>query len=262
MSSTPQQPPAGWYPDPAGSDGERFWDGGAWSQSTRDTPRPTPMASPNPAPGSPGSAPGYQPYGSPQPGYGQQQYGYGQEQYGYGQGPSSYGTPYGGGRPYAGFWWRVLGYVLDAILVGIVLQVILRMTGLQQRMDILTADYVRDLMIALESPGGAFPMPGAEFTSLSTTINVITFVVWAIYRVAMLGTMSATLGQLAVGLRVVKKDKPADSKLTWGEAAVRGISSAALWGLIGFLHVLPVPFTAQKQSLADLIAKTNVLKIR
>lgn len=261
MSSTPQQPPAGWYPDPAGSDGERFWDGVAWSQSTRD--KPWQSTGPATAPGSPGSANApYQPYGSPQPGYGSSQPGYGQQQYGYGQEPYSYGTPYGGGRPHAGFWWRVLGYILDAILVGIVLQVILRVTGLQQRMDILTADYVRDLMIALETPGGAFPMPGSEFTSVSTTVSLVTFAVWAIYRVAMLGTMSATLGQLAVGLRVVKKDKPADSKLTWGEAAVRGISSAALWATIGFLHVLTVPFTAQKQSLADLIAKTNVLKIR
>ena len=47
MTNSPQQPPAGWYPDPAGSGGERFWDGVAWSQSTRD------KAAPQPAPDAP-----------------------------------------------------------------------------------------------------------------------------------------------------------------------------------------------------------------
>lgn len=28
-------PPAGWYPDPAGSGGERYWDGQTWSNATR-----------------------------------------------------------------------------------------------------------------------------------------------------------------------------------------------------------------------------------
>ncbi|HWE54295.1 MAG TPA: DUF2510 domain-containing protein [Acidimicrobiales bacterium] len=26
-------PPAGWYPDPAGSNGRRYWDGQAWTES-------------------------------------------------------------------------------------------------------------------------------------------------------------------------------------------------------------------------------------
>lgn len=33
--TSPTHPPAGWYPDPAGSGDERYWDGGNWSQVTR-----------------------------------------------------------------------------------------------------------------------------------------------------------------------------------------------------------------------------------
>lgn len=40
MSQTSQQPPAGWYPDPAGSGDERYWDGGTWSQVTRPGQHP------------------------------------------------------------------------------------------------------------------------------------------------------------------------------------------------------------------------------
>jgi Protein of unknown function (DUF2510) len=28
-------PPAGWYPDPEGGQGERFWDGTAWTDQRR-----------------------------------------------------------------------------------------------------------------------------------------------------------------------------------------------------------------------------------
>ncbi|QPE04982.1 DUF2510 domain-containing protein [Microbacterium schleiferi] len=41
--STPQQPPAGWYPDPMAPGILRFWDGTAW---TAHTSAPTPAAQP------------------------------------------------------------------------------------------------------------------------------------------------------------------------------------------------------------------------
>jgi hypothetical protein len=31
----PQSPAAGWYPDPGGSHGQRYWDGAAWTQDLR-----------------------------------------------------------------------------------------------------------------------------------------------------------------------------------------------------------------------------------
>ncbi|MEJ1230687.1 MAG: DUF2510 domain-containing protein [Galbitalea sp.] len=37
--------PAGWYPDPAGGDGTRWWDGGGWTAEVRPAPVVTPPVS-------------------------------------------------------------------------------------------------------------------------------------------------------------------------------------------------------------------------
>ena len=42
----PTVPPAGWYTDPSGQPGQRWWDGAAWSMSTRPTPAPEPAQQP------------------------------------------------------------------------------------------------------------------------------------------------------------------------------------------------------------------------
>ncbi|MDO5066543.1 MAG: RDD family protein [Propionibacteriaceae bacterium] len=39
MEHTSPQPSAGWYPDPAGSGTERYWDGASWSPVTRPSTR-------------------------------------------------------------------------------------------------------------------------------------------------------------------------------------------------------------------------------
>jgi hypothetical protein len=35
-------PPAGWYPDPSGATGQRWWDGQAWSATVAPEPQPSP----------------------------------------------------------------------------------------------------------------------------------------------------------------------------------------------------------------------------
>lgn len=128
---------AGWYPDPAGSPAQRWWDGNQWTDQLQPFAaapvyQPAPAAEsapadrPAPAPGRWNQQPGYeqpaygqQPYGY-QPGYGQQPYG--QQQYGqqpYGQQP--YGQPAfgGGGRPAGSLWHRnQMSFI--TVIIGVV----------------------------------------------------------------------------------------------------------------------------------------------
>ena len=45
--------PAGWYPDPDGSGGQRYWDGSAWTEHRAPGPQATPEPSEPPAPAEP-----------------------------------------------------------------------------------------------------------------------------------------------------------------------------------------------------------------
>ena len=266
MTNSPQQPPAGWYPDPAGSGGERFWDGVAWSQSTRD------KAAPQPAPDAPHSAPpagGAPSYGTPSGGqqYSQQPYA-GQQQYG--QAPQPY-QDYGQGYAYgpqlprpAGFWWRFLGYLIDGIIVGILTRIVAGMLGFQAALDRATEAWSRDLLIWAENPEASpFPMPGDDFMSAASAIAATSVVLWILYRIGMYAWKSATLGMMAVGLRLVKADDW-DAKLGMGTIVLRAVASTIRFQitLLNVINGLMAAFTAKKQTLGDMIARTQVLKVR
>ncbi|CEG85325.1 RDD family protein [Propionibacterium freudenreichii] len=89
--------PAGWYADPAGSQLERYWDGNAWTEQTRPPAPAAPQAGPAARAAANPAAPGTQ----QAPTYGQQAPGgYGQPAAPYGQATGPQGQPVGAqGQP-------------------------------------------------------------------------------------------------------------------------------------------------------------------
>jgi len=183
--------------------------------------------------------PGQQPppyeqqYGQQPPPYGQQQYGqqpppYEQQ---YGQQPPPYGQqPYGQqpqyGQPqlqYVGVGPRFLAILIDSILIGVVagiLSAIFRNSGLS---------------------GG------------------ITGLLTLAYFIVLEATQGATLGKMALGLRVVKTD---GSPITWTDSIIRNllrIIDGLFVYLVGAIFVWTSPL---KQRLGDRAAHTVVVRSR
>ena len=181
---------------------------------------------------------GQQPPGQQPPPYGQQQYE--QQQYGqqapYGSQPPPYGQqqygqqPYGQqpqyGQPqlqYVGVGPRFLAVLIDAIIIGVVagiLSAIFRNSGLS---------------------GG------------------ITGLLTLAYFIVMEATQGATLGKMALGLRVVKTD---GSPITWTDSLIRNllrIIDGLFVYLVGAIFVWTSPL---KQRLGDRAAHTVVVKRR
>lgn len=260
MGDSTKQPPAGWYPDPAGGDGERFWDGGAWSQSTRDKPSPVqPSAAPvtQPQP-SRGSAPYAQQPGDGRP-YQQHPQGV-QQPYHYAQRAPMEQVAVQGGHRIASFWWRLPGYLIDMLLVSIVNYFITYniQVGAQQ----LLSGYVLAATESMMNPSMPIPRFPWEAMGDMLIVTIIGIVLWAAYRALTVGFMNATLGQKIFGLRVARLGDEELSDVGWNAAVARGVWGGVLYQFIGFFAQISVLFTGRKQTIPDLLSKTVVVNTR
>ncbi len=248
--------PSGWYPDPLDLALERYWDGWQWSRNTRVAEAPV-------RPGQPTHPYAAAPVGSPHAGapgpYG------GAGQVALGARPV---VTTADGVPLAGWWWRALAGLVDALLVGVV-------SGL------LALPFYRELFaafgawwseaFALAQAGGQ-PPPAPNFAAMISgtdrlLVMLVAFVVGMGYHVPFLRVRGATLGLLACGLRVVPVDEGRSSaRLAWPTVLVR----TTLWVLPGALSlriftvadVLVPLWHPKRQTLHDLAARTQVVRLR
>lgn len=133
---------------------------------------------------------------------------------------------------YGGFWIRVVAYIIDAILLSIVSGAIGYATG----MNVFSGDYTNF-------------NPGPQLVSL--------VIGWLYFALLESSERGATVGKMAVGLRVVTDQ---GQRLTFLNATGRYFAkfiSAIILG-IGFLMVA---FTDRKRGLHDMIAGTLVIKV-
>jgi uncharacterized RDD family membrane protein YckC len=241
--------PPGWHPDPVPTTpGEaarlRYWDGARWTVHT--APAQPPAAAQHYA---------YAAYPAANPVYAG------------GKPPAT--TP--DGAPLAGWWQRVLAYVVDAIVVGLVAGIL----ALPWFRDAYHA--YRDWFDDLLRSGEAGSTSSADTAALQRAIARplafivgIQLIVGFCYHVGFLMWRQATPGKLLLGLRVRLRDRPGPMPL--GTVAVRWLGQFAIGvlGLVPFVgtlsglyslldHLWPL-WDDQKQAIHDKIAKTNVVR--
>ena len=134
---------------------------------------------------------------------------------------------------YGGFWIRLVAYIIDAVLLTVVVAILASLFGL----NLWETDWERQ----------------------DPTVNLLSFVIgWLYFALMESSERGATVGKMAMGLRVVTSD---GQRLSFMNATGRyfaKILSAIILG-IGFLMIA---FTDKKRGLHDMIASTLVIKVR
>jgi len=258
--------PSGWYADPVNRANERYWDGWQWSRTTRPNesaapPRVQARGDQTPYPAQPNpQSPQQNPYG--QVPYGQQ---------------AAYPAPYAGkpvpttedGVPLAGWWWRALAIVIDAVIVGVSTSLLL--LPIYLRLASTLGDYFRATVEAAQQGQPMPPQP--DMTTLLSgndqlILLLVSLAVHTAYITLFVRWRSATPGKLVVGLRVVPVDRGRSTeRLGWSTSLVRALiwtipNVQAVLLVIRIVDVLMPLWNPKRQALHDVAAKTQVVKIR
>ncbi|MEW5835221.1 MAG: RDD family protein [Pseudomonadota bacterium] len=157
---------------------------------------------------------------------------------------------------YAGFWKRFLAWIIDYIILMVPSGIILAQTSL--------ADSMTKLFAASVS-GGDTQQAMADYVQAVHAARPAMLVVVAIgfiyYTVMESSSLQATLGKLAVGMRVTDME---GQRLSIGRSAGRNAVRLLniVTGIIPFIAYLAVAWTQRKQGLHDLLAKALVLNGR
>ena len=191
------------------------------------------------------------------------------------------------GEPLAGWWWRVLAYVIDSVIVGVASSIVSIPGQIQMQRDLVPVMERFDREIA-EDPDRT-PDFGAFFGDYMDVMqdHVLwlvgpSFVLTLLYWVFFLRWKGATPGKLMLGMRVRLRDQA--GTLSWSTIAARmAVQFGVPWTLYvlafvtasGTLLVLSMlvlmlwlidPLWAtwdpQRQTLHDKLARTNVVKRR
>jgi len=144
---------------------------------------------------------------------------------------------------FAGFWVRLLAFIIDVIILGIFYWVFNGIWGLASGTGWM---------------GGSTPDPFTEVPEGSWLVgSLVLFVVVVAYLICFWGWRGQTPGKMALRLKIIRSD---GSDLGWGIATLRFLSYiiSILPAFIGYIWVA---FDAYKQGLHDKMADTYVIRL-
>ncbi len=134
---------------------------------------------------------------------------------------------------YGGFWIRLVAYIIDAILISLVMGAVGAVVG--------------------------FNFFSPDMESYSSSANFLSLLIaWLYFALLESSERGATVGKMAMGLRVVSDQ---GQRLSFLNATGRYFAKivSAIILCIGFIMIA---FTDRKRGLHDMIASTLVVKTR
>lgn len=155
---------------------------------------------------------------------------------------------------FAGFWKRVAAFILDAIILQIPSYFIMKMMGNDAAQETMKQSL-------LAAPGDAHAMLAAYhqyYATMAAAVLITTVLAWLYFAVCQSSTWQATLGKLALGIRVTDlQGRRISFPRALGRYPAKIISYITL--CIGFMMA---GWTRRKQALHDMICSTLVLNGR
>ena len=139
---------------------------------------------------------------------------------------------------YAGFWWRFLGYIIDAVISACIFFPLGALLG-----------------VAIVASGEDPNSPSMLLARLGLN-GVSLIVTWLYYAFCESSSWQGTIGKKVLGLRVTDLD---GNRISFGNATGRHFGKI-LSGLIFGVGFIMIAFTERKQGLHDMMASTLVLK--
>lgn len=160
----------------------------------------------------------------------------------------------------AGFWPRTGAFLLDMLILLVISQILVAVTGVRvpdfQQMLALLA---KSLGVAMSGAGQANQASGAleqaeKAVQFASGLNIA---VCAAYFTVMHGIAGATLGKLALGLRVMRRDgRPLG--LSWAFLRYLGYLLLAKLAYSAWM----IPLDNERRTLYDIVLTTNVYRKR
>jgi len=152
-------------------------------------------------------------------------------------------------RAYAGFWMRFIASVIDGVLLGIVNIIILvPFLGL---VGLTAAARATDVDMENEGAGLMVALLSTYFISMLAVVVAG----WLYYALMESSARGATLGKMALGLRVTSLG---GERIGFGRATGRYFGKFV--SSILFIGYIMAAFTAQKQALHDMMAGCLVIR--
>jgi uncharacterized RDD family membrane protein YckC len=153
--------------------------------------------------------------------------------------------------PYAGFWLRVVAYIIDGIVLGVIFGVLF-LLGLA----VVGVGSIETMVRGMHNGGDA--EPPVAFILMLIFISFLSLIAsWLYHAYLESSPNQGTLGKMALGLIVTDLH---GRRISFGHATGRFFAKI-ITGLIPLgIGYMMAGFTEKKQALHDMIAATLVLR--